>query len=219
MDVNQALEMYENEVTTPLCTLFDTFGSDKGTTYHYYSRFYHSLFRSIQQESFSFFEMGIGTNDTSIGCHMGENGKPGASLRAWETYFPNAKLYGADIDTKIQFETSRIKTFCCDQTNSESIRAMWDSPDLKDRLFRVIVDDGLHQPYPCKVFFENSIHKLEKGGVYVVEDIGVGNLVLPYLELVKYWALQYPECRFWFFYVTPRIEKTKENWMMVCQRV
>jgi hypothetical protein len=219
MDVNQALEIYENEVTTPLCTLFDTFGSDKGITYHYYSRFYHSLFKSIQQESFSFFEMGIGTNDTSIGCHMGENGKPGASLRAWETYFPNAKLYGADIDTKIQFETSRIKTFCCDQTNSESIRAMWDAPDLKDRLFRVIVEDGLHEPYACKVFFENSIHKLEQGGVYIVEDIGVGNLVLPYLELVKYWALQYPECRFWFFYVTPRIEKTKENWMMVCQRV
>jgi hypothetical protein len=219
MDVNQALETYEKETVTPLCTLFDTFGTDKGSHYHYYSRFYQSLFNPIQQESFSLFEMGIGTNDTQIGCNMGENGKPGASLRAWETYFPKAKLYAADIDPKIQFETPRIKTFCCDQTNPESIHAMWNSPELKERLFRVIIDDGLHEPNACRVFFENSIHKLEKGGVYIVEDIGVGNLVLPYLELVKYWALQYPDCRFWFFYVTPVVEKTKENWMIVCQRV
>lgn len=218
MDVNQALHEYETHSVTPLCTLFDTFGTDKGSRYHYYSRLYNCLFNPIQHDSFSLFEMGIGTNDTSIGCNMGEEGKPGASLRAWETYFPNAQLYAADIDPKIQFTTPRITTYCCDQTNPESIHAMWNSPELNNRLFRVILDDGLHEPHACKVFFENSIHKLEKGGVYIVEDIGVGNLLLPYLELVKIWALQYPQYRFWFFYVTPLVEKTKENWMMICQR-
>lgn len=219
MDVETAIETYEQEEETPLCCLFDSFKSDKGSHYHYYSRLYYRLFQPIQQDTFSFFEMGIGTNDTTIGCHMGKDRISGASLRAWQSYFPNAKIYAGDIDPKIQFETSAIKTFCCDQTKSESIQAMWNSPDLVDRLFRVIVDDGLHTPEACQVLFENSIHKLEKGGVYIVEDIGVGDLIVPYIDLVKVWDLAYPDCRFWIFYVEPRVQKTKENWVLICQRV
>ena len=38
-----------------------------------------------------------------------ENYKQGASLRSWQEYFPNAMIYGGDIQEDTQFEENRIK--------------------------------------------------------------------------------------------------------------
>lgn len=218
MNVEQALEIYNQKGEYPLCKLFDELGCDKGPLYHYYSRFYQCLFEPIQSESFSLFEMGIGTNDTTLSSNMGENGKPGVSLRAWRQFFPNALIHGADVDRKTLFTSERIQTFYCDQRNKQDIEAMWNTPELRDKTFRIMLDDGLHELEACKILFENSIHKLEKGGVYIVEDIGVGHVVYPYLQQMIAWKKEYPDLLFWFFYVEPVVEKTKENYMMVCMR-
>ena len=63
------------------------------------------------------FEIGLGTNYKNIVSNMGINGKPGASLRAFRDYCPNASVFGADIDKRILFEEERIKTFYVDQTD------------------------------------------------------------------------------------------------------
>ena len=52
---------------------------------------------------------------------MGVNGQPGASLRMWKDYFPNASIFGCDIDRDVLFSEERIKTFHCDQTSAKSI--------------------------------------------------------------------------------------------------
>ena len=52
---------------------------------------------------------------------MGINGKPGASLYGWSDFFPNSKIFGADIDINILFRTERIKTYYCDQLNPNDI--------------------------------------------------------------------------------------------------
>jgi len=39
----------------------------------------------------------------------------------WREYFPNANIYGADIDETILFQDERIATFPLDQTKPESI--------------------------------------------------------------------------------------------------
>ena len=49
-------------------------------------------------------------------------GKPGASLRVWRDYFPNAIIYGADIDKDILFAEERIKTFYIDQLDPVAIK-------------------------------------------------------------------------------------------------
>ena len=40
---------------------------------------------------------------------MGIKGKPGASLRVWKDYFPNANIIGVDIDENILFLKTEFK--------------------------------------------------------------------------------------------------------------
>ena len=106
---------------------------------------------------------------------MGATGKPGASLRVWRDYFPLAQIYGADIDRDILFEEDRIKSFYVDQTNPRSIQEFWKL--VADSDFDLMVDDGLHTFDAGICLFENSIQKLTKHGIYIIEDAYIGNLV------------------------------------------
>jgi hypothetical protein len=58
----------------------------------------------------------------------------------------------------------------------------WDNPELKDVEFDILLDDGLHEYNANKNFFENSIHKLKKGGIYILEDISED-----YLDNIEKW--------------------------------
>jgi precorrin-6B methylase 2 len=153
---------------TELCELMNQFGSDKGSGWHNYTKFYHDLFKDVRMQIETFFELGLGTNNTSIPWNMGVDGKPGASLFGWQKYFPNAQIYGADIDKDILFQTDRISTCFCDQTNPEIIRDMWKTIN---REFDVIMEDGMHDYSANITFFENSIDWVKKGGVYIMEDL------------------------------------------------
>jgi 23S rRNA U2552 (ribose-2'-O)-methylase RlmE/FtsJ len=104
---------------------------------------------------------------------MGANGVPGASLYGWSEFFPNATIFGADIDSGILFNTDKIKTFYCDQTNVESIRNLWSNFENK---FDIIVDDGYHNFSANRIFFENSIDQLKDGGFFIIEDIHQKNI-------------------------------------------
>ena len=102
---------------------------------------------------------------------MGASGKPGASLRAWRDYFPNAIVIGADIDKDVLFEENRIKTFYIDQTNPNTIENFWNLVNLSD--FDIIIDDGLHTFEAGKILFENSIDYLHSSGYCIIEDVAL----------------------------------------------
>ena len=183
---------------TPLCGIMEKYGSDKGNTqelhHHNYTRFYHSLFNAQANSNLRIFELGLGTNDVNIPSNMGKYGKPGASLRGWSEYFPNSQIFGADIDRNILFQEPRINTYYCDQTDERSIREMWNKQDLNDN-FDIIVEDGLHTFQANVCFFENSIHKLKPGGIYIIEDIIVHNLH-SYQYKIEQWKTMYPNLSF-----------------------
>jgi hypothetical protein len=160
--------LYENR--TELCFIMSKYGSDKGN-HHNYSTLYHYLFDNIKTEKLNVFEVGLGTNNTSVPSNMGPNGSPGASLRGWKEYFVNSNVYGADVDSGILFEEDRILTFFVDQTKKETIDELWGSPKLSPIDFDIIIDDGLHEFHANRKFFENSIQKLKKGGIFIIEDI------------------------------------------------
>jgi hypothetical protein len=101
---------------------------------------------------------------------MGPNGKPGASLRGWADFFPNSSIFWADIDRNILFDTERIKTFYCNQLDKWDIFNLWSNSELNEN-FDIIIEDGLHTPEANITFFENSIHKLNPGGFYIIEDV------------------------------------------------
>lgn len=166
--------LIDKEKDTPLCKLYQKYGSDKKgippQPRHNFSNFYINFFEPFKDEEINIFELGLGTNNTSVPSNMGPNGKPGASLFALEEYFTNAKIYGADIDSNILFENQRIKTFYCDQTNTDIIKAMWNNRILQDKQMHFIIEDGLHTVEASYSFLINSLTKLAPGGVYFGED-------------------------------------------------
>src|SRR5262249_35300312 len=87
--------------------LFNKYGSDKSSRHGYY-KLESSILGPHRNDNLSLLEIGIGTNDPSVVSNMGKYGKPGASLRAFKDYLPNAKIFGADIDRNILFQEERI---------------------------------------------------------------------------------------------------------------
>lgn len=167
--------LYES---TELCEIMGRNGSDKGNKdlarSHNYTTVYYKLFKNLKQEPLNIFELGLGTNNVDVPSNMGQNGRPGASLYGWAEFFPKSKVYGGEIDKRVLFNTERIKTFYCDQTNAEVISEMWNNDTLRNLEFDIIIEDGLHQHKAQICFFRNSIHKLKPGGYYIIEDFNHG---------------------------------------------
>jgi hypothetical protein len=218
MNVQRSIETYTQVDSTELDFTMDMLGSDKGPIWHYYSRFYYTLFEPVRTQPLNVFELGLGTNNVDISSNMGAHGKPGASLYAWAKYFSDADIYGADIDKECLFDhlKYRIRTFYCDQTNPEIIQEMWNNEDLRDVDFDILIEDGLHEPFANKIFFEQSIHKIKKGGVYIIEDINA-KYVEYFQELLELWKTKYPSYTFYFFEVKAEVQPS-DNWMVVVQR-
>tara|TARA_Y100001937_G_C7101388_1_gene322704 strand:+ start:507 stop:1199 length:693 start_codon:yes stop_codon:yes gene_type:complete len=162
------LEQKKYNIRTDMCRLFESNKTDK-STWHNYTTIYNELFSKFINKNINFFELGIGSNNEDIEGFMGKNARPGASLYAFREYFKNANICGADIDDRILFDDTGIWTFYVDQTDSESIKNLWNS--FEDTKFDIIIDDGLHDYDANITFFENSIDMLENGGIYIIEDI------------------------------------------------
>ncbi len=176
---------YAKDQQDALTLLCDTYGSDKGEIAnagrqfnwdtHNYTDYYSSLFAHCRPHIKKVFECGIGTTNPNFTANMGLHGKPGASLRVWRDYFPNAQIIGADLDRDVLFTEDRIKTYFIDQTNSTIIAEFWKNVDLTD--FDLILDDGLHEYHAGICLFENSIDKLADHGIYIIEDVQQDDLI------------------------------------------
>jgi hypothetical protein len=200
---------FQQERSMLLHELFDLYGSDKGSAVggsphypwapHSYADIYSTLFDHCRFSIQTIFECGIGTNRTELVSNMSKFGSPGASLRAWRDYFPNAQIIGADIDPSVLFREDRIRTYLVDQTSSHSIHDMWEQagePSLD-----LIVDDGLHSLQAFATLLEASWHLLRCGGLYVVEDVQVHQLesYRRYLDGYRAWVS---------YVILPRREKS-----------
>ncbi len=170
---------YKKDANNELARLCDLYGSDKGEIRteghpyewqsHTYTDYYSRLLGASRQTILKVFECGLGTNNPRIPSAMGIQGKPGASLRVWRDYFPNAVVWGGDIDRDVLFQEERIKTRFINQMDTDSIRTFWGEIGVQD--FDFMVDDGLHTFEAGSNLFLNSIEYLAASGVYVIEDV------------------------------------------------
>jgi hypothetical protein len=150
--------------------IFKKYGSNKGGEWtqrnniirHFYADLYEDILAN--KDIKNLLEIGIGLGSEA----------PGSSLKSWKELYPNANIYGADINKKVLFEEDRIKTFYTNQLSE---------PDLinfKKRInqikFEVIIDDGLHTYEANIKTFEILYDLLEKDGYYFIEDIIYPNL-------------------------------------------
>jgi hypothetical protein len=167
-----------------LSELCDHYGSDKGQIRlddhpydwpaHTYTDVYSTLFDHCREHVSNVFECGLGTNNPEVRSNMGIHGRPGASLRVWRDYFSQASIVGADIDAGVLFTEPRILTFQVDQTDPESIAALWHKVEVE--YFDLMIDDGLHVFDAGSCLFMHSIHKLSSHGIYVIEDVKATDL-------------------------------------------
>jgi len=153
---------------TELCSIFEYYKADKcPAVYHTYSLPYHGLLNNIRHNVENVLEIGIGTVPLMEQI-VGKGYVPGASIRGWRDFFPNANVYAVDIDESVLFADERIFTAKVDQSSVDSIR------DYLKRIgitFDFIIDDGSHLiDHQIISIYEFSKH-LNMGGIYIIEDI------------------------------------------------
>jgi hypothetical protein len=89
----------------------------------------------------------------------------GASLQMWRDYFPNAQVYGLDInDVKVMGE--RIHVVRGDQSDDELLARIRELGP-----FDVIIDDGSHFGTDVHATFAGLFDSLQADGMYVIEDM------------------------------------------------
>ena len=121
------------------------------TTHHRYDLYYPLYLEGFRQESFNMLEIGV--------YHY-------QSMNLWKEYFPNAYIYGLDINS--EGEDERSKVYKLDQSKPQDLQFIIDNtPKCK-----FIIDDGSHHPYHQYLTFTTLFESLlEEGGVYIIEDV------------------------------------------------
>lgn len=149
---------------TDLCLLGVKYPTDKSPYNeddnlhkHAYTGIYDVLFSNIRYYHLKFMELGIYNNH---------------SMQCWREYFPNAKLYGMEIDE------SRIKKAVTDSlSNVQYIQG-----DVKDIIpfdamlcgfgdYDVLIDDSTHE-FNDQINIINCAYKyINPGGMIIIEDV------------------------------------------------
>lgn len=167
--------IFTSDSMNDLSRSFEKYKTDKGgrgvNVHHNYDLAYSLLFSPRKLGTKAVLEIGIGTTDTTIKSSMGPNGVPGASLRAWREFFPNARIYGADVDKGILFNEERIDCYYVDQEDPHSLKDLSLSLGSQKILFDIILDDGLHTLKAATNTFCGLEHLLATDGIYIIEDV------------------------------------------------
>jgi hypothetical protein len=130
--------------------------TDKKPRRHNYTTVYETYFERIRKKKLRLLELGIGT---------------GASLKMWADYFPNAEIYGADVEkcgrSCLEY-SDRIHLLEFDIRLPESILGL--ACEMGEPV-DIIIDDCNHMSYCQKTAFMLLFPGLlENSGTYVVED-------------------------------------------------
>jgi autotransporter strand-loop-strand O-heptosyltransferase len=139
-----------------LTILANKYGSDKGTEYgdkHNFTETYEKYFKSFKHKSINILEIGI--ND-------------GSSLKMWYDYFPNATIYGVDINDKSNFSNEKVKCIVLDQSKKEDLEEFVKNINIS---FDIIIDDGSHHISDQQLSFGSLFPLLKDDGIYVIEDL------------------------------------------------
>ncbi len=143
--------MMNYEDGNPMYEVGKKYKSDK-ITHHKYHEIYNFYLKNLYDKEGSVLEIGV---------------QHGTSIQIWLELFPNAFIYGIDIDKC--YEGDRHKIFQCDQSKVEQLTNVKNNIE-KDK-FLFICDDGSHVPEHQLLTFNILFPLLCEGGIYIIEDI------------------------------------------------
>jgi hypothetical protein len=126
--------------------------------HHWYVRHYETLLREKRRKNIHLLEIGVGGDQSST--------SGGHSLRMWNDYLPNGRIFGIDIIDKSPHNRKRIKTFHGSQVDPVFL------DDVVRQIGRIdfIIDDGSHISEHILFTFQHLFPHLADGGIYVIED-------------------------------------------------
>ena len=130
------------------------YGTDKAPIVgHGFAPYYHELFCDRRDSVRKVMEVGIDR---------------GFSLLLWRAYFFKAEIYGLDIDPQRMLYGVRIRSFVCNQSVEDDLRAAaaWAGGG-----FDFIVDDGSHVPEHQRLTASVLVPLLAPDSIYVIEDV------------------------------------------------
>lgn len=150
--------------------LLETLGAKYQPTkrLHNYLAYYWMHFRDIRLEVKKVLEIGIGT---------------GASLRMWEEFFPNATIYGIDLNPRCKdFEGERRKVLIGDQADRHFLEQVIQQTN---GALDIIIDDGSHLMEHQLKSFEFLFPTMSDHGIYAIEDTGFRDFNLGTVHSLK----------------------------------
>jgi hypothetical protein len=99
----------------------------------------------------------------------------GGSMRAWEAYFPHARIAGIDAQIPAITVGERVSMFAGNQTDCGFLTRVANA--IAPEGFDIIIDDCSHIGTMSKISFWHLFDKhLKPGGLYCIEDWGTGYL-------------------------------------------
>lgn len=161
-----------------LTELANHYGTDKGTigpsekwTAHNYTDIYEAYLERYRHAPIHLLEIGLGVTGDRWRAHIvhGRNAQGGASLRMWYDYFPQARIFGLDINACPYLDNDRITTFVADQGNVDDLDSFMKAVGGIE--FDAIIDDGSHRPEHQQISFSYFFKRLKVGGLYIIEDL------------------------------------------------
>lgn len=126
------------------------FNTDKATE-HGFTNFYDIKLSPLRLQNLNVLEIGIWK---------------GESLKMWKEYFSNSTIYGIDITDLTYLQEDRIHIAQADQTDVSKMNNVFE--EVK---FDIIIDDGGHSMLQQQLSLISLLHRLKRGGYYIVEDL------------------------------------------------
>jgi len=127
--------------------------TDKGPGGHNYTELYERLFFPWKDEPIKIFEIGIAS---------------GGSLKMWQAYFSQARIFAVDILPKSEFDNGRVKTLIADQAKRDQLQ---EAIDAAGGDIHILIDDGGHSMEQQQVSLGFLFKFVRRGGYYVIEDV------------------------------------------------
>lgn len=137
---------------------------------HDYLKHYWTHFRDIRNNVKRVCEIGVQT---------------AASLKMWEEFFPNAVIYGIDVNPQCKaLESGRCKIFIGSQADEVFLQKFLQ--EIGGPL-DILIDDGSHVAEHQIFTFQTLFPMLNEHGIYVMEDTGgcVGDISLQTINHIK----------------------------------
>lgn len=136
--------------------LIDNSKTDKNTT-HTYLETYENLFSPLKETAKNILEIGV---------------QHGGSIKLWNDYFTNAKIYGVDINKYPEWsELEKRENVILFNKNAYDVNFIKTEFIDKNIKFDVIIDDGPHTLESMLFFAMHYSQLLAENGVLIIEDV------------------------------------------------